>query len=33
MALTKDFKHTVIARVKRDPAFAQAIAILSAFFA
>ena len=25
MALTRDFKETVIARVKRDPAFAQAL--------
>jgi DNA-binding phage protein len=25
MALTRDFKKTVIARVKRDPAFAQAL--------
>ncbi|MHB8428011.1 MAG: helix-turn-helix domain-containing transcriptional regulator [Acidiferrobacterales bacterium] len=25
MALTRDFKTTVIARVKRDPAFAQAL--------
>jgi DNA-binding phage protein len=25
MALTRDFKHTVTERVKRDPAFAQAL--------
>ena len=25
MALTRDFKETVVARVKRDPAFAQAL--------
>lgn len=25
MALTRDFKHTVTARVQRDPAFAQAL--------
>jgi DNA-binding phage protein len=25
MALTRDFKHTVIARVQRDPAFAKAL--------
>ena len=25
MALTRDFKKTVVARVKRDPAFAQAL--------
>jgi DNA-binding phage protein len=25
MALTRDFKHTVVARVKRDPAFAKGL--------
>ena len=25
MALTRDFKHTVVERVERDPAFAQAL--------
>jgi len=25
MALTRDFKETVVARIKRDPAFAQAL--------
>ena len=25
MPLTRDFKHTVLARVRRDPAFAQAL--------
>jgi DNA-binding phage protein len=25
MALTRDFKHTIVARVKRDPAFARGL--------